>query len=99
MTQQLEISAHESYRLENVFFPSIYYYDPADDGPECEVITRILASHPLYVSGVEKQSIQYSRYLDAGAFVLFGKSFADIGEESRSIVRQGIAKTLGRRMF
>ena len=43
---ELKISAHELYRLENVFFPSVYTYDPADDGPECEIITRILASHP-----------------------------------------------------
>ncbi len=24
----------------------VLMYDPADDGPECEIITRILASHP-----------------------------------------------------
>ncbi len=25
---------------------SAYWYDPAEDGPEVEVITRILAAHP-----------------------------------------------------
>lgn len=25
---------------------NVYEYDPAEDGPECEVIMRILASHP-----------------------------------------------------
>ena len=24
----------------------VYDYDPAEDGPECEIITRVLASHP-----------------------------------------------------
>jgi hypothetical protein len=38
-------------------FCGLYYYDPTDDGPECEVITRILARHPLYVAGIEKQMI------------------------------------------
>ena len=38
-------------------FGGIYDYDPTNDGPECEVITRILASHPLYAVGIEKQMI------------------------------------------
>lgn len=25
---------------------NVFIYDPADDGPECEIITRILTSHP-----------------------------------------------------
>jgi len=25
----------------------VYEYDPTDDGPEVEIITRILASHPV----------------------------------------------------
>jgi hypothetical protein len=26
--------------------PLVYEYDPADDGPECQIIKAILASHP-----------------------------------------------------
>jgi len=74
-----------------------YDYDSTDDGPECEVITRILAHHPLYVSGVEKQSLKYSRCLDVAALVLYGKAFDKIGEECRTIVRQRIVQTLLRR--
>ena len=37
-------SAHWAY-LMNQPMREVYDYDPADDGPECEVITRILASH------------------------------------------------------
>lgn len=35
---------------EEAFFWSslahVYAYDPAEDGPECEIITRIMATHP-----------------------------------------------------
>jgi len=40
---------------------NIFTYDPTDDGPECEIITRILASHPRYVPGVEKRALQLLR--------------------------------------
>lgn len=40
----------------------IYVYDPTDDGPECEVITRFLANHPRYVPGVEKRAIFLSLF-------------------------------------
>lgn len=72
----------------------IYTYDPTDDGPECEVITRILARYPLYVPGLEKQVIQSSRHLEAASLVLFGKSFKDIGEERRTIVRDRVTQAL-----
>ena len=39
------MTAHEQYAKHRLF-PGIYDYDPADNGPECEIITRILASHP-----------------------------------------------------
>lgn len=71
----------------------IYVYDPADDGPECEVITRILAGHPSYISGTEKQTIQYSRYLDVAALVLYNTSFAELSAERQAIVRQRISHT------
>jgi hypothetical protein len=46
-----EITLHEgaSVHAEHFFWSPLahaYDYDPADDGPECEIITRILASHP-----------------------------------------------------
>ncbi len=72
----------------------VYMYDPTDDGPECEIITRTLARHPLYVAGVEKQTIQASRYLEAAALVLYGKPFAEIGEERRTVVRNRVSQTL-----
>jgi hypothetical protein len=33
----------------------VYGYDPTNDGPECETITRILAKHPAYKAGAEKR--------------------------------------------
>lgn len=47
------MSAHER-AFRSVPTNGVYSYDPADDGPECEVITRILASHPLYIPGMER---------------------------------------------
>ena len=37
-------SAHQMYT--DKWRIGVYEYNPADDGPECEIITRILASHP-----------------------------------------------------
>jgi hypothetical protein len=44
MIEKAEFTAHQEYQL--ALFNGVYEYDPADDGPECEIITRILASHP-----------------------------------------------------
>ena len=38
------LSGHEAAFSSNPM-AGVFTYDPADDGPECEVITRILASH------------------------------------------------------
>jgi hypothetical protein len=37
-------TAHQTH-WEMSHNPLVYEYDPADNGPECEVITRILAAH------------------------------------------------------
>lgn len=50
------MTGHEHYWQHNVFGWGVYQYNPADDGPECEAITRILAHHPRYVPGVEKRA-------------------------------------------
>lgn len=87
-------NGHSAHFTKLPFFVSVYSYDPTDDGPECETITRILARHPLYVPGVEKQVIQASRYLEVAALVLCGKPFAEIGEAWRTIVRERVVQTL-----
>ena len=38
-------SVHQEYTQRHVLH-DVYEYDPTDDGPEIEIITRILASHP-----------------------------------------------------
>ena len=47
----IPMTGHEAY-LDGLL--GVYQYDCAEDGPECEVITRILARHPIYVPGEEK---------------------------------------------
>lgn len=57
-----EITLHEgaSAHAEYVFWhgmPAVYEYNRAENGPECEVITRILAHHPLYIPREEKRRL------------------------------------------
>ena len=47
-------------------FAHTYAYNSANDGPECEVITRILASHPRYVPGIEKRALRLARIISGG---------------------------------
>lgn len=76
-----------------------YQYDPTADGPEVDVITRILAKHSLYIPGVEQREIEMSRYLDSAALVLFGGLFSGIGEARRTLVRARVAETLVKRGY
>jgi hypothetical protein len=72
-------------------------YDPADDGPECEVIARILAHHPLYIPGVEKRNIEVSRLLEIAAILRYKKSYRLLSVEQRFSVYWEVADNLVRR--
>jgi len=50
-------TAHALYSADS----GVYLYDPTDDGPECEIITRILARHFTYSPGVEKLVLEWTR--------------------------------------
>lgn len=41
-----KLAAHEVHHVTHNAMGGVYQYDSADDGPECEVITRILAAYP-----------------------------------------------------
>lgn len=45
-------SAHARYAFKQSM-NATYQYDAADNGPECEIIMRILASHPAYRPSAE----------------------------------------------
>jgi hypothetical protein len=45
------LSAHEWYCRFHNMMNWVYSYDKADDGPECEIITRILVSHYYVLNG------------------------------------------------
>jgi len=49
-------TAHELY-WDRIWGARVYRYDPADDGPECETITRIRAFHPQADLDIEKSSL------------------------------------------
>ena len=59
------MTGHEVYHRSEQLI-SVYEYDSADNGPECEVITRILASHPRYVPGIEKRALRLARIISGG---------------------------------
>ena len=52
-------TAHGDYL---VFRSEVYAYDPAEDGPECEIITRILAAHPDYRPREERREMKADRF-------------------------------------
>ncbi len=54
---------------------NVLVYDAADDGPECETITRILAKHPLYKPGQEKHDIALWRVLNRAALLLYSQAY------------------------
>ena len=75
-------------------FGGIYDYDPTEDGPECEVITRILAAHPHYRSGGEKRSIEQTRLLDRTSLLFYERRYDELGNEARDRVRTCVMKYL-----
>ena len=48
-------TAHEDY-LYSYDFSGVYDYDSADDGPECETIKAILATHTLIELCIERRN-------------------------------------------
>jgi hypothetical protein len=68
-----DISGHEA-AFHNTPFTVAYEYDPTDDGPECETITRILAKHPVYVLGRERKDIALEFTLDIAAQMLYSNT-------------------------
>jgi hypothetical protein len=65
----------------------VYNYDAANDGPECEAITRILARHTLYTPGKEGELLRFEHFVDRVARHLFGKRYSLLGTERKEKVR------------
>jgi hypothetical protein len=89
------MSAHEAYWQSHVFGWGVYQYDPADDGPECEVITRILAHHPFYQPGQELQHLRLMAYLEEVARQLFGVRYRFLDAAQKTAVRMAVIRTKG----
>jgi hypothetical protein len=90
-------TVHADYIRANSF-RTVYTYDPAADGPECEVITRILAHHSAYVPGGELQCLQLQKFVDDTARKLFNRRYGRLSPARQAIVRAAVirAKALGR---
>ena len=70
----------------------VYIYDSADDGPECEVITRILAAHPRYRMGEERRSIESMRLLDRTSLLFYERQYDELGSKERDVVNRCVTK-------
>lgn len=90
-----EVTLHKgaSAHAEYVFWSGrvvdpVYEYDPADDGPEAEAITRILASHALYAPGKEGELLKFQHFVDDAARALFNKRYGRLGKKRQETVRK-----------
>lgn len=88
-------TAHMIHFL-NLPVSNVFVYDPTDDGPECETITRILAKHSLYVPGMEKRAIAASRSLELVSLLRYKKSFAQLNTEQKFAVHHAVAAMVAR---
>lgn len=84
-------TAHEFYAVQHLLH-DVYQYDPTDDGPECEIITRHIAKQVFYVPGAEAQAIEFSMMLDAGAQIIYRTPFATLGDNQQAQVRSEVAR-------
>jgi hypothetical protein len=77
MTNIEEISGHRLAWVCNN--RGVYDYDPTDDGPECEVITRILASQPLYSPSREAELLRFQHFVDKVARAMYSERYGRLG--------------------
>ena len=63
-------------------------YDPADDGPEVDVITRIRAKHALYAPGKEGELLKFQHFVDDAARALFNDRYGRLGKKRQETVRK-----------
>jgi hypothetical protein len=77
-------------------FASVYEYDPANDGPECETITRILAHQPFYKPGAEQHLLRASINVNTAARVLFQREYAELGDFDKCAAHSLTAQALAR---
>ena len=75
---EAEISLKGSYRE----------YDPTDDGPEVDVITRIKAKHALYAPGKEGELLKFQHFVDDAARALFNDRYGRLGKKRQETVRK-----------
>ena len=87
------VSVHEQYvTLHGSYLRFVYHYDSAENGPECEVITRILAAHPRYRMGEERRSIESTRLLDRTSLLFYERQYDELGSKERDVVNQCVTK-------
>lgn len=61
-----EVTGGSAHRFAHYMSPMwcVYDYDPANDGPEVDIIKGILASHPLYTPGKERELLRFQKFVN-----------------------------------
>ena len=88
------ISAHEQFAMRGLD-GDVYDYDTAEDGPECETITRILAHHPLYSPGQELGHLKFLSLVNRIAREAYGRRYGRLGPRQQARVRVMVAAVRG----
>lgn len=89
LLQPLDISATSGHAMK--FYTSLYAgsleYDPAEDGPEVDVIRSVRAKHPLYTPGEESRVLRFYQFADRVARRMYGKRYGRLGRRRQQEVR------------
>lgn len=88
-----QLSGHEAAFSSNPM-ANVFTYDPADDGPECETITRVLAHHPLYKAGAERHFLRASVNVNTAARILFQREYAQLSDPEKARAHGETARAL-----
>ena len=88
--EEMYTTAHQQYAQHHILH-DCYEYDPTDDGPECETITRILAKHPFYKPGQEKHDIALWRVLNRTALLLYSQGYDTLRSDMQEVVIKRVA--------
>ena len=83
-------NGHMAYFMLSCYW-DVLEYDSAEDGPECETITRILAKHPLYKPGQEKHDIALWRVLNRAALLLYAQGYDTLRSDMQEVVIKRVA--------
>jgi hypothetical protein len=86
----MSLPGHEAAYWSGSIFNWVFDYDPADDGPECEIATRILASHPLYTPGKEAELLRFQKFVNRVARHMYDNPYSRLSAKRKIMVAKEV---------